>query len=428
MIITEDVLKDYRKLETSQDLDPLLERIGDAKYVLLGEASHGTHEYYTWRTAISKRLIQEKGFSFIAVEGDWPDCYRINRFVKGYSDAGSTATDVLKEFNRWPTWMWANWEIAALLEWMREYNAGMPQERKVGFYGLDVYSLWESMEVIVNYLRKEDPKAAALAIQAVRCFEPYEEGQDYARAMLHLSSNCTEEVIRLLKEVRGKSHRYDHDREAPLNAEMNAQVIANAEVYYRSMVSFRDDSWNIRDSHMFATLNALTKFHGEDAKAIVWEHNTHIGDARYTNMQAEGLLNVGQLVREKHERDGVHIVGFASYEGSVIAGANWGATMEKMAVPPAMKGSIEDILHNDSAEDKLILFENDHAITRFNRYIGHRAIGVVYHPEYERGNYVPTLLPSRYDTLLYLDQTEALHPLHITPDGHQTPETYPFAF
>jgi erythromycin esterase len=428
MLTTEAIQEGYRQIKTSRDLDPLLARIGDARYVLLGEASHGTHEYYTWRTAISKRLIEEKGFSFIAVEGDWPDCYRINRFVKGYDASGSKAQEVLKTFNRWPTWMWANWEVAALAEWMREYNRNkMPHER-VGFYGLDVYSLWESMEVILDYLRREDPKAASLAIQAFRCFEPYDEGHDYARAILHLSSNCTEEVVRLLKEVRRRSHQYDHEREAALNAEMNAQVIANAEKYYRSMISFRGESWNIRDTHMVETLNALMKFHGRSAKAIVWEHNTHVGDARYTDMKAEGMCNVGQLVREQHAADDVYIVGFASYQGSVIAGGMWGGNMDEMTVPPAKDGSVEAILHNDSAEDKLVLLDGGQMKRKFDKYLGHRAIGVVYNPENEKGNYVPTLLPSRYDALIYLDRTSALHPLHLQPVGDQTPDTYPFGF
>jgi erythromycin esterase len=429
MISSGEIINQYHPIETAKDLDPLIESIGDAKYVLLGEASHGTHEYYTWRTAISKRLIQEKGFSFIAVEGDWPDCYRINRFVKDYSDTGAKALDVLQEFRRWPTWMWANWEIAVLMEWIHDLNKKRPMQYRIGFYGLDVYSLWESMDVIVNYLRKADPKAAALAIDALRCFEPYEEGQDYARAMLHLSANCTTEVLKLLKEVKNRSHRYDHDREAALNAEMNAQVIANAEEYYRSMISFRDESWNIRDSHMVATLNSLMDFHGRSAKAIVWEHNTHVGDARFTDMRNEGMHNVGQLVREQHN-DGkeVYIVGFASYQGTVIAARTWGENMQEMNVPPAMEGSVEEILHSESANDKLIVFDSDHSVTKLDYFMGHRAIGVVYHPEREKGNYVPTLVTSRYDALLYFDETEALHPLHLKPDGDQMPDTYPFGF
>lgn len=414
-------------LRSARDLSPLLTDIGDAAYVLLGEASHGTHEYYTWRSAISKRLIEEKGFSFIAVEGDWPDCYKINRYVKGYDDAGMTAVEVLKQFRRWPTWMWANWEVAALMEWLRDFNANKPVDKKIGFYGLDVYSLWESMEVMVNYLRKEDPKAAKLAIEAMRCFEPYEEGQDYAKAMLTMSANCTDEVIRLLKAIQQRSQRYNHDREASLNTEMNAHVIANAEKYYRSMVSFRDESWNLRDSHMVETLEAIMEFHGRNAKGIVWEHNTHVGDARYTDMKDDGLWNVGQLVREKHQRkEGVYIVGFASYEGTVIAGRLWGGKMQEMDVPPAVKNSVEYLLHDELSDDRIILLR--HNKDRFNDYIGHRAIGVVYHPEHEKGNYVPTLLSSRYDALIYIDKTRALHPLHLEPDGHQMPETYPFGY
>jgi erythromycin esterase len=418
--------KNHWPLASSKDLDPLLEKTKGSAFVLLGEASHGTHEYYTWRTAISKRLIQEQDFSFIAVEGDWPDCYRINRFVKGYMTPSTTAIEVLREFKRWPTWMWANWEIAALMEWLREYNATRPHDKKIGFYGLDVYSLWESMQIMIEYLKKEDPASARLAIEAIRCFEPYEEGQDYAKAMLHLSPDCSDEVVKLLYSVRKRSPHYDHDREASLNADMNAQVIANAEKYYKSMVSFRDQSWNIRDTHMVETLEAIMKFHGRQAKAIVWEHNTHVGDARYTPMKDEGMWNVGQLVREKHERQGVFILGFSSYQGSVIAGKAWGSAMQQMNVPPAMKGSIEAVLHEESPDNKLILFGGEFWRKHFRDQIKQRAIGVVYDPEHEQGNYVPTLLPLRYDGLIHIDTSKALHPVEINPDGNQVPETFPF--
>jgi erythromycin esterase-like protein len=322
--------------------------------------------------------------------------------------------------------MWANWEIAALMDWMREYNSGLPTDKKIGFYGLDVYSLWESMDVIVNYLKKEDPKAAQVAIDAYRCFEPYDEGHDYAKSLLNLSANCTDEVIHLLQTIRKRSAGYDHDREAALNTQMNAQVIANAEEYYRSMVSFRDQSWNIRDSHMVDTLQAVMKFHGKSAKGVVWEHNTHVGDARYTDMRDEGMWNVGQLAREKFGRRSVFILGFASYQGSVIAGRSWGSKMEKMVVPPAVENSVEELLHNDSHDDRVIFLDSPHWRERFDEYLGHRAIGVVYHPEYERGNYVPTLLTSRYDALIYLDRSNALHPIHLTPDITEIPDTYPF--
>jgi erythromycin esterase-like protein len=410
------------------DLDQLLDRIGDAHYVLLGEASHGTHEYYTWRSQISKRLIMEKGFNFIAVEGDWPDCYHINRYIKGYADAGANALEVLKNFNRWPTWMWANWEIVALTEWLRKHNQSLSYGKKVGFYGLDVYSLWESLDAMMNYLKKEDPQAARVVERAIQCFSPYgEEGQEYAMATKYFSESCRDELIQVLQEVRKKSLAYDHDPEASLNTEQNAIVALNAERYYQAMVSFGSESWNIRDTHMADTLDRLVKFHGEGTKAIVWEHNTHIGDARYTDMRRENMVNIGQLAREAYGEKDVVLVGFGSYEGTVIAGDAWDAPMQKMPVPPAKPGSVEAILHEDGLGDQLLLFDNPETRQRYDRKLGHRAIGVVYHPQRERfGNYVPTLLPSRYDAFIFLDKTSALHPLKMPASGHQTPETFPF--
>lgn len=413
-------------IQSSHDLDPLLERIGNARVVMLGEASHGTHEYYTWRTAISRRLITEKGFSFIAVEGDWPDCYTINRYVKGYTDAGNSAQEVLKKFKRWPTWMWANWEIAALMDWMKDHNASLSANKRAGFYGLDVYSLWESMEAILAYLEKEDPDAAKIARKAIECFEAYEkEGELYARATWSLPQSCHNAVVNLLKEIRSRAKFYDHDPEASLNTEQNAYIAVNAEQYYRSMIGFDNNSWNIRDTHMIETLHRLLKFHGKDAKAIVWEHNTHIGDARATDMEAAGMVNTGQLAREQYGNDDVVLAGFASYTGTVIAGRNWGAPMQEMEVPPARKGSIEDLLHTESTDNRLIIFDKNDP--RFNKTISHRAIGVVYKPERELyGNYVPSVMSARYDALIYLDETSALHPLHMPVKGEIVPATYPF--
>lgn len=417
----------YLPLQRSEDLDPLLDRIGDSRYVLLGEATHGTHEYYTWRAEISKRLIMEKGFSFIAVEGDWPDCYNINRWIKGFPGTKDAIKDVLQEFSRWPTWMWANWEIAKFAEWLRETNAGLEPEQKIGFYGLDVYSLWESLETIVKYLEKEDPETAALARQAADCFEPYKENDSYATAYRGMRQKCKKEVVELLSKVRGNSTRYDGEPEAGLNAEINSLVMKNAEKYYQAMASFDNSSWNIRDTHMVETLNNLMDFHGPDAKVIVWEHNTHIGDARATTMASHGMHNVGQLVREQHNDEGVVLVGFGSYEGSVMAGDHWDGEMKKMELPTAIDGSVENILHQQSPENKLLIFnENSPLKEAFLPKLGHRAVGVVYDPNYERGNYVPSALSDRYDAFLFLDRTKALHPLHIKPDGDRIPDTYPF--
>ena len=417
-------------LENATDLDPLMNYIGDAKYVLLGEASHGTHEYYTWRAKITQRLIQEKGFSFIAVEGDWPDCYRLNRFAKGYLDSGKDILNVLTEFKRWPTWMWANWEIAAFIDWLKIYNESFPVDERIGFYGLDVYSFRESMNSIIQYLEKNDPKALAIAKTAMKCFEPYgkDEGQSYARASSFIPELCEKEIIHMLTEILRNVPNYNHDLENVLSIEQNAFVTRNAEKYYRAMIKRGSASWNIRDEHMVSTIDRLMKFHGKDAKIIIWEHNTHIGDARATDMASEGMVNVGQLLREQHATDGVVAVGFGSYKGSVIAGREWGDSMRKIKVPEAVEGSWEHAFHiANNGQNRLLLMNKVKDEKCLSSLIGHRAIGVVYNPEHERfGNYVPTILPKRYDAFIFIDETNALHPINIEVNGNQIPETYPF--
>ncbi|QJB30157.1 erythromycin esterase family protein [Chitinophaga oryzae] len=410
-------------------LDPLFKRIGDARIVMLGEASHGTHDYYNWRSYISRRLIEEKGFNFIAVEGDWPDCYRLNRYIKNYADEGKGAFKVLHSFNRWPTWMWANWEVVALADWLQQYNLALPLNKKAGFYGLDVYSLWESMESIMQYLGKKDPQTLKIAEEVFKCFEPYryQEGRSYARATQFVPESCENEVVRLLKEIRAKLPSYNTDHENVFNAEQNALVMVDAERYYRAMIHGGAHAWNIRDDHMAQTLDRLLKFHGEKAKAIIWAHNTHVGDARATSMSWEGMFNIGELARLKYGDDKVVLVGFGSYKGAVIAGSSWGASMRKIEVPPAFGGSWEHLLHTANSDNKLLIMSEFNQDVFLENHFGHRAIGVVYHPQYEQyGNYVPTILPLRYDAFIYLDETSALHPLHIQPDGHQMPETFPF--
>ncbi len=416
-------------LKSKADLTPLFDCIGDSRIVMLGEASHGTHEYYQWRTYITRKLIEEKGFHFVAVEGDWPDCYRLNRFVKGYDIENKSAFHVLHAFERWPTWMWANWEIMAMADWLQQHNRQLPANKKVGFYGLDVYSLWESMDSIMQYLKKTDPAAFRVAEDAFHCFEPYQkdEGRSYAQSTLLVPETCQQEVVQLLKEIQRKLPQYNTDHENVFSAEQNAFVTVNAEKYYRTMVRGGPHSWNVRDRHMGDTLERLLNFHGENAKAIVWAHNTHVGDARATDMADEGMFNIGELARLQHDGT-VKLVGFGSYKGTVTAGRNWGTTMQTMVMPDAMEGSWEYLLHKAGNVNKLLLMNdfvrNDMMME--NR-IGHRAIGVVYNPQYEQyGNYVPTVLPLRYDAFIFLDETHALYPLHMQPDGHQMPETYPF--
>ena len=432
-----DLRRSARRLENSSDLDPLLDRIGNARYVLLGEASHGTSEYYTWRAELSRRLIREKGFSFIAVEGDWPDCYRVNRYVKAYAGSGANALDVLHAFERWPTWMWANREIVDLVEWLRRYNEQrrVPDERKVGFYGLDVYSLWDSMRAVVEYLESKDPQLAAGARRAYRCFEPYgEDEQEYARATYLVPTSCEDEAVSVLRSLRQRAPEYAEDgRESYFNAEQNAFVARNAELYYRTMVRGGSQSWNVRDHHMVDTLERLMAHHEQSnaqAKAIVWEHNTHIGDARFTNMANAGMVNVGQLVRQAHGDDGVVLVGFGSHRGTVIAGEEWGAPMQRMRVPEARAGSWEDYMHEAVGDraSALLVFEDadDGGIPELDEPLAHRAIGVVYDPSHERwGNYVPTLIPRRYDAFMFIDETHALSPLHMPVKVGEVPETFP---
>jgi erythromycin esterase len=428
MKLTQALRERAYPLREPEDLDPLLERIGDAHCVLLGEASHGTSEYYTWRASISQRLIRDKGFSFIAVEGDWPDCYEVNRYVKGYWDSGNSAREVLEAFERWPTWMWANEEILELAEWLSGHNEGLPEEERVGFYGLDVYSLWESMEAVIEYLERVDPEAVNTARRAYKCFEPYgEDVREYARATAFVPTSCEEEVVEMLSELRNKLPEYRDDPESRFSAEQNALVVRGAERYYRAVVRGGSSSWNVRDRHMVQTLERLMWHHGKEAKAIVWEHNTHIGDARYTDMADVGMVNVGQLMRDQWGVEDVVLVGFGSHRGSVIAGAQWGAPMERMPVPPARQGSWEDILHRTGEEDKLLIFAEAEDEDGLLEPRAHRAVGVVYDPAYERyGNYVPTVLPRRYDAFLYLDETRALHPLRMrTRQNGEPPETFP---
>lgn len=415
-------------LLSPEGLAPLLERIGDRRIVLLGEATHGTSEFYTWRARISQQLIREKNFSFIAVEGDWPDCYQLNRFVKTSPTNPREALDAARQFQRWPTWMWANWEVVALLEWLKHHNANCPPAKQVGFFGLDVYSLTESIAAILKFLQDHAPDDLQSARNAAACFEPHNfRGQDYARATALVGANCQNQVIALLAELRQEMPDFDADPGERFNALQNAQVIANAEHYYRIMIHGGPQSWNIRDRHMDQTLKDLLDFHGPDAKAIVWAHNTHIGDARYTDMAASGMVNLGQLARERFGDDDVVLVGFGTHHGHVIAGQSWGAPMQEMPVPAAAHQSWEDIFHRTQKGDQLLIMDDIDPNDEFHEPRPHRAIGVVYHPAREAyGNYVPTVLPRRYDAFLHLDQTTSLHPLHLAPNRLFAPETYPW--
>ena len=420
-------------LTQDKDLDSLLFEIAEARFVLIGEASHGTSDFYSWRSALTRRLIEGKNFDFVAVEGDWPACYEINSFIKKYDNSKNTAKEALNVFKRWPTWMWANQEVLRFVEWLKNHNQSLPVEKRVGFYGLDVYSLWESLGEVTSYLKQRYPELLPDAQQAYKCFEPYADDEyAYAQATAFLPKNCEAEVVDLLVKLRQKNNKKNKsqdDFEAAFNAEQNMHVVVNAERYYRAMVQGSSNSWNVRDQHMVETLYNIAKRYGGSSKGIVWAHNTHVGDARFTDMATAGMVNIGQLVRQQESREEVFLIGFGTYSGSVIAGRYWDAPAEVMDVPPAKENSWEEEMHDSVAANALFLSRDLQSITGSNHPFGHRAIGVVYNPERERGNYVPTILSGRYDSFLFIDRSHALHPLHGEhPNLKELPETFPYAF
>ncbi|MEU5868134.1 erythromycin esterase family protein [Nonomuraea sp. NPDC047529] len=416
----DDVTRSALRLSGEQDLDPLLDRVGEAGLVLIGEASHGTHDFYTWRAALTRRLIAEKGFGFVAVEGDWPDCERVDRAV---TRDGEDPFDALYAYRRWPAFMWANEEVAEFCRWLRRWNSALPPPERVGFHGLDVYSLWESLRAVRRYAADNLPDQLDTVMEALYCFESYgHDPQRYGLETRLVPDSCENEVVQLLRALVAAAPADDDG----FAARQNAEVVAGAESYYRAMVGGGPDSWNIRDVHMADTLDRLTAFH--EAKGVVWAHNTHVGDARATDMAAAGMTNLGQLARERHGED-VVLVGFGGYRGTVVAGAGWGTRAHVMPVPPARPGSLEALLHDALGGERALFVTPPRPRPHwFDQPLDHRAIGVVYRPEREKwGNYVPTALGDRYDAFIYLDVTEALHPLHAEPWDDVEPETYPSA-
>ncbi|GAA2735088.1 erythromycin esterase family protein [Actinocorallia aurantiaca] len=420
----EEIRGSALRLDAPDDLDPLLERVGDARYVLIGEASHGTHDFYAWRAAITRRLIMEKGFRFVGVEGDWPDCDRIHRAVTG---DGST-DEAVYGFARWPTFMWANEEVEEFCRWLRGWNDALPPERRVGFHGLDVYSLWDSLLAVRRYAQQHLPEQTGPVLRALHCFEAYgHDPQLYGLATRMIPASCEEEVVGMLTAVR----RTAPADEEGFDARQNAEVVAGAEEYYRAMVRGGPESWNLRDIHMADTLDRLTGFYGDgedNVKCVVWAHNTHIGDARATDMAEAGMTNLGQLVRERHGEEAAVLVGFGTHRGTVIAGREWDAPAEIMRVPPARTNSLEDLLHTAGLDRALFIVPppGPDRPRWYDRPVEHRAIGVVYHPAGDhRRNYVTTTPGRRYDAFLWLDETSALHPLHREPPDEREPETFP---
>jgi erythromycin esterase-like protein len=423
-----------------RDYDPLMDLVGDARFVLLGEATHGTHEFYAERARITRRLIEDKGFHAVAVEADWPDAYRVNRYVRGRGGDGD-ANAALSGFQRFPNWMWRNTDVASFVEWLRRHNEGVKGaggRHQVGCYGLDLYSLFTSIEEVLRYLEGVDPKAARQARERYACFDHYhEDSQHYGyTASLDLSASCEEGVIEQLRQMQRRAAdtmHLDGDAEAFFYAQQNARLVRNAEEYYRTMFLGRVSSWNLRDSHMAETLDALAEHlsqGGAPAKIVVWEHNSHIGDARATEMGEMGEWTVGELARKRYEGQ-TRLIGFSTYEGFVTAASEWDAPAEHKRVRPGLEGSHEAMLHDTDMARFFLPLRDEGAVrdAMLERRL-ERAIGVIYQPRTERrSHYFAARMASQFDAVIHIDRTTALEPLDTGGGWHgeEPPETYPSA-
>ena len=421
---------------TATDYDPLLDLVGDARFVLLGEATHGTHEFYRERAQITRRLIQEKDFTCVAVEADWPDAYRVNRYVRGLDDDPSSER-ALAGFARFPTWMWRNRDVVEFVDWLRGYNDLLPAPaQKAGFYGLDLYSMFTSTHEVMRYLEGVDPEAARRARSRYSCFDHFhEDSQRYGYATsFGMSPTCEEQVLAQLQELRSRAIDY-RSQDGPLAAdaffyaEQNARLVRNAERYYRTMFQGRISSWNLRDQHMSETLDALARHLSrpdQPAKIVVWEHNSHIGDARATEIGYKGELNLGQLAREHYRNDTV-LIGLTTYQGTVTAASDWDGPAQTRQVRRALPGSYEEAFHRTGLP-RFILPLRDAGSVLPSSALLERAIGVIYAPQTERqSHYFYAHLAQQFDAVLHFDETRAVEPLERDAkwETGEAPETYP---
>ena len=416
--------------------DGLLALIGHARFALLGEASHGTDDFYRERAEITKRLILEKNFTVIAVEADWPDAARANRYVRGLSEDGDAAA-ALSGFQRFPAWMWRNTVVREFIEWLRVHNGNVAPDHQVSFYGLDLYSLFTSMQAVLTYLDRVDPEAGRRARYRYACFDhAAEDSQAYGyAASFGLKKSCEDEVLQVLGELSQRAARLTGtpglEREDAFYAQQNARLVMNAEEYYRTMFQARASSWNLRDSHMAETLYALDSHlaaSGTPARMAIWAHNSHLGDASATEMADRAEWNVGQLLRRRYAEDAV-LVGFSTHHGWVTAASNWDEPPQSMRVRAGLPGSWEDVFHLTGTADFLLPLRSNAALrTLVAAPRLQRAIGVIYRPDTERqSHYFRTRLAGQFDALIHLDETTALEPLDrdASWNPHEAPETFP---
>jgi erythromycin esterase-like protein len=416
--------------------EALVASLARAKLALLGEASHGTHEFYAERAALTRRLVQDHGFNAIVVEADWPDAWRVNAYIRGHSD-DRDAEAALSGFERFPTWMWRNAVVRDFVEWLRDFNRGRPASRQVGFYGMDLYSLYRSMAAVLEYLDRVDPEAAQRARSRYACFENFgEDSQAYGyAASFGMKPSCEDEVVQQLRDMNQRVADAlagsGADKADLFFAQQNARLVRNAEEYYRTMFHGRISSWNLRDSHMVETLQALEKHLQATVggtRMAVWAHNSHLGDASATEMGDQGEWNVGQLARDRWGSDAI-LVGFSTHHGTVTAASEWDAVAERKRVRPGLPGSFEDLFHQAGEPRFWLPLRDDPALADVlaARRL-QRAIGVIYLPRSERmSHYFHARLPAQFDALIHIDETRAVEPLVTEPVWHagEPDETYP---
>ena len=427
-----------RMTDGSRDLDGLLNMLGDARYVLIGEASHGTHEFYQLRADLTKRLIEERGFTAVAVEADWPDAYRVNCHVRGVGDDRSPE-EALSGFRRFPAWMWRNEVVVEFVGWLQARNANLDASAsRTGFYGIDLYSLNSSIDAVIDYLDRVDPEAAQRARDRYSCFELFSRDADTYGYLTGTGAAepCEDAVVEQLVELQRKTTEIaSRDgriaEDDSFYAEQNARLVKNAEEYYRSMFRGRVSSWNLRDRHMVETLDELVAHldrHGRRTKVVVWAHNSHLGDARATEMGESGEWNVGQLVRQAHGDDAV-LIGFSTHTGTVTAATDWGGTAETKRVVPSLPDSYERLFHDTGIERFWLNLRDDELLSATLRQPRlERAIGVIYRPETERvSHYFRARLPDQFDALIHIDETSAVQPVErLAPlPEHELPATFP---
>lgn len=422
--------------ESAADDELLVGQLARARLALLGEASHGTHEFYAERAWITQRLVRDHGFRAVVVEADWPDAWRVNRYIRGRPD-DRNAEEALSGFQRFPTWMWCNTVVRDFVEWLREYNHGRAPSQQVGFYGMDLYSLHASIRAVLDYLDRADPEAAQRARSRYACFDHYgEDSQAYGyAASFGMKASCEDEVIQQLREMNRRAAEQmaasADDRGDLFYAQQNARLVRNAEEYYRTMFHGRVSSWNLRDNHMVETLQALEKHLQAltgSVRMAVWAHNSHLGDASATEMGEIGEWNVGQLARDRWG-DEAMLVGFSTHSGTVTAASEWDATAERKRVRPGLPGSYEDLFHQAGEARFWLPLRGNAALEELLREKRlQRAIGVIYLPHSERlSHYFHTRLPAQFDAMVHIDHTRAVEPLVPEPVWHagEPAETYP---